>query len=169
LNACKASSNEFLYPAVVLALSTGMRLSEIMNLRWQDLDLEKGRISLEEQKNGERSIIPLTGLALQLLKEHKTKRRFDIGLLFPSKEDPKYPMDIRFPWNKALKASGVKDFTFHCLRHSAASYLAMNKASLVEIAQVLRHKTLSVVKRYAHLSESHVNTVVADMNQKIFG
>src|SRR4030095_105520 len=62
----------------------------------------------------------------------------------------------------------VYNFRFHDLRHSAASYLAMNGASLAEIAEVLGHKTLAMVKRYAHLSEAHTAGIVARMNKAIF-
>ena len=60
------------------------------------------------------------------------------------------------------------DFRFHDLRHSAASYLAMSGASSREIAEVLGHKTLAMVKRYTHLSDSHVAEVVEKMTQKFF-
>ncbi|MEE9147725.1 MAG: tyrosine-type recombinase/integrase, partial [Candidatus Tectomicrobia bacterium] len=59
-------------------------------------------------------------------------------------------------------------FRFHDLRHSAASYLAMSGASLVEMAEILGHKTLQMVQRYAHLSEAHTAGVVARMNAAIF-
>ncbi len=78
-------------------------------------------------------------------------------------------MDLRSPWETAVKKAELQDFKFHDLRHSAASYLAMNGASLAEIAEVLGHKTLQMVKRYAHLSEGHTACVVASMNNKIFG
>ena len=78
-------------------------------------------------------------------------------------------MDLRTPWESALKKAGIEDFRFHDLRHSTASYLAMNGASLAEIAEVLGHKTLQMVKRYAHLSEAHTAGVVARMNERIFG
>jgi integrase len=68
-----------------------------------------------------------------------------------------------------LSRAKISDFRFHDLRHSAASYLAMNGASLAEIAEVLGHKTLQMVKRYAHLSEAHTSSVVAKMNERIFG
>ena len=68
----------------------------------------------------------------------------------------------------ALQRSEVEDFTFHDLRHSAASYLAMSGASLLEIADILGHKSLEMVKRYAHLSEDHSVAVVERMNKKIF-
>ena len=78
-------------------------------------------------------------------------------------------MDIRRPWEEAVAKAKLKDFRFHDLRHSAASYLAMNGATASEIAAVLGHKTLTMVKRYAHLSESHTASVVARMNEKVFG
>lgn len=169
LTACKESSNHWLYPCVILALSTGMRQGELMGLRWPDVDLKAGAIILHETKNGERRRVPLSGLALELLREHAKVRRLDTDLLFPSKTDKSKPIDLRKPFEIALKAAEIKDFHWHDLRHCTASYLAMNGASLAEIAEVLGHKTLAMVKRYAHLSDGHVSNVVASMNQKIFG
>ena len=77
-------------------------------------------------------------------------------------------MDIRKHWYDAVEAAGIEDFRFHDLRHSAASYLAMNGATLAEIAEVLGHKTLQMVKRYAHLSDQHTAAVVERMNKAIF-
>jgi site-specific recombinase XerC len=68
----------------------------------------------------------------------------------------------------AIRQAGIVGFKFHDPRHSAASYLAMNGASLAEIADVLGHETLSMVKRYAHLSESHTADGVERMNAAIF-
>ena len=166
---CEASANPYLFPVVVLALSTGMRQGEIMNLEWRDVDLTRGWITLRETKNGERRGVPLAGKALGLLRQHAKVRRLDTALLWPGKEHPHQPMDLRQPWEKALQQAAIEDFRFHDLRHSAASYLAMNGASLTEIAGVLGHKTLNMVKRYAHLSESHTAGVVAAMNNRIFG
>ena len=80
-----------------------------------------------------------------------------------------------YSWNratrelsKAIVEAGIDDFRFHDLRHSCASYLAMNGATESEIAAILGHKTLQMVKRYAHLSESHISSVVSAMNSKIF-
>jgi integrase len=168
LRACQGSSNPYLYPVVVLALSTGMRQGEIMGLKWDDVDLHQGRITLHETKNGERRVVPLVGKALELLKEHGKVRRIDTPLVFPGRVKATKPIDLRAPWVAALKEAGIEDFRFHDLRHSTASYLAMNGASLAEIAEVLGHKTLQMVKRYAHLSEAHTAGVVASMNARIF-
>jgi integrase len=167
LKSCRESNNEYLYTVVVLALSTGMRKSEIMGLTWKDVDLKGKRITLLETKNDEIRVLPITGHALELLRKHV--RRIDSELLFPSKMNSAKPIDLRTPWETALKNAGIEDFRFHDLRHSAASYLAMNGASLAEIAEVLGHKTLQMVRRYAHLSEAHTTNVVASMNEKIFG
>ncbi len=169
LSVCKESSNTWLYPCVILALSTGMRQAELMGLKWQDVNLKDGYLILHETKNGDRRRVPLSGLALALLQEHGKVRRLDSPLLFPSHRDPQKPIDLRKPWLIALKQTGIEDFHWHDLRHCTASYLAMNGASLAEIAEVLGHKTLQMVKRYAHLSDGHVSNVVASMNEKIFG
>ena len=175
LKACQASDNPYLYPVVVLALSTGMRQGEIMGLTWDDVDLHQGRITLFETKNGEIRVVPLVGKALELLtakakvRAEEKVRRIDANLLFPGKVKRDKPMDLRSPWMTALEKAKIDDFRFHDLRHSAASYLAMNGASLAEIAEVLGHKTLQMVKRYAHLSEAHTAGVVSRMNDRIFG
>jgi integrase len=70
---------------------------------------------------------------------------------------------VRYAWYQALEQAKIDDFHMHDLRHSAASYLAMNGASLVEIAEVLGHKTLSMVRRYSHLAENHTQSVLERM------
>jgi integrase len=169
LTACKESSNAWLYPCVILALSSGMRQAELFSLKWQDVNLKDGFIVLHETKNGDRRRVPLSGLALSLLQEHAKVRRIDTPLLFPSNSNPPNPIDLRKPWLNSLKSAGITDFHWHDLRHCTASYLAMNGASLAEIAEILGHKTLSMVKRYAHLSDGHVSSVIESMNAKIFG
>lgn len=168
LQACKASSCPLLYPIVVIALSTGARYSEIMHLTWEQVDLARGVARLERTKNKERRTLPLTHHALEVMKEHHELEGYpNTGWVFP-RQDGLAPMEIRKHWLAALETAGIIDFRFHDLRHSAASYLAMNGASLAEIAEVLGHKTLQMVKRYAHLSDQHVSKVVESMNRAIF-
>ena len=94
-------------------------------------------------------------------------RRIDSDLVFYGR-DKAQPVDLKKPWETALRKADIEDFRFHDLRHTAASYLAMNGATTVEIAAVLGHKTLQMVKRYSHLANSHTASVVASMNHKIF-
>ncbi len=142
----------------------------IQSLRWKDVDLNQGRITLLETKNGEIRVVPIAGRALELLKEYARLRSIDSTiLLFPGKINRDKPQDLRAPWKTALKKAEIDDFRFHDLRHSAASYLAMNGASLAEIAETLGHKTLQMVKRYSHLSEVHTAGVISKLDQRIFG
>ncbi len=168
LDACRQSKHTALYTIVVLALSTGARRGEITNLRWADVDFKRKVITLHETKNGERRILPLAGHAYECMAQHEKIRRIDTDFVFPA-TNPKLTTNFQFYWDKAVEDAEIKDFRFHDLRHSAASYLAMNGASLAEIAEVLGHKTLQMVKRYAHLSEAHTSKVVASMNERIFG
>jgi integrase len=166
LSACKASQSPDLYPAVILALSTGARAQEVMGLRWGQVDLNRKVATLHETKNGEVRVLPLAGPALELLRERGKVRRLDTDLVFPGRLNPRNPLDLRTPFETALKVAGITDFHWHDLRHTAASYLAMNGASLAEIAEILGHKTLQMVKRYAHLSEAHTAAVVERMNNR---
>ena len=166
---CKKSPNPLLYPCVVLAISTGMRQAELMQLIWSDVNLKDGFLILHETKNGDRRRVTLAGISLELLKEHNKLRHLDTRLLFPSSRNPQKPIDLRKAFLNARKAAQITDFKWHDLRHCTGSYLAMNGASLSEIAEVLGQKTLSMVKRYAHLSETHTSNVVTSMNAKIFG
>ncbi len=167
MTACKASTSKDLYCAVVIALSTGCRRGEQTNLRWSHVDLKRGLLIFEDTKNDERRSVPLVGHALELMKERAKLRRIDNDYVFPGRR-PGKPIDLTRPWRDALEEAEIKNFRWHDLRHSCASYLAMNGATLAEIAEVLGHKTLQMVKRYAHLSEAHTSKVVAAMNEKIF-
>lgn len=171
LQACRESKNPYLYIVVVTALSTGMRRSEILNLTWSNVDLDKGRITLHETKNGERRVVPLVGHALELFRQHESIRRIDTMLVFPSfrGQKPQKALNLRGAWETALEMAKIADFRFHDLRHSCASYLAMGGASLAEIGELLGHKNLQVTRRYSHLSEVHTAGVVERMSDKIFG
>ncbi len=166
LDVCKESRNSQLYMVVVIALSTGMRLGEILNLTWTDVDLEVGKAVLHETKNGERRVVAIVSVALRLLRKHKAMQQANTLLVFPNALGSG-PVNIRRDWERALRESEVENFRFHDLRHTFASYLAMNGASLAELAEALGHKTLAMVKRYAHLSEAHTASVVQRMNDRM--
>jgi integrase len=169
LKACREHSNPALYTAVVLALSTGARQMEIWGLRWNQVSFERESITLYETKNDETRSLPLKGHALETLRNWHDQRPDGTDLVFPSRRDPTRPLDLRPVFEQALEKANIKDFRWHDLRHTAASYLAMNGASPAVIAEVLGHKTLEMVKRYAHLSESHVSKEVESMNNRLFG
>lgn len=171
LAACKADADPFLYPVVLLAISTGMRRGEILGLEWGDVDLDQGRAILRDTKNGDTRVVPLVGRALEVMKAHSKVRQLATELVFPQRDKKGNWRRwlLREPFERACKKAKLENFRFHDLRHTAASYLAMNGASLAELAEILGHRTLVMVKRYAHLSEPHTKSVVESMNEKFLG
>ena len=169
LTACKGKdiATPYLYPAVVIAMSTGARKNEILTLSWENVDLLNRRAILKDTKNGENRSIPLVEAAHKVMQGLYDTRKSDVWV-FPS-TDGKGTFDITKGWLRAIKNAKIKDFRFHDLRHTCASYLAMNGASLGEIAEVLGHKTLQMTKRYTHLSDAHIQNIVSKMNKKVFG
>lgn len=167
LAACKESRCSILYLAVILALSTGMRYGEIMNLTRGDIDIENGVITLKETKNGETRSLPLVGQPLELLKSHVLAIGKPSSLIFPSPTSPYKPLDIRSSWERAVRTANIINFRFHDLRHTTASYLAMSGHSLLDIATLLGHKDLQMTKRYAHLSQEYKKGMVTTMTQKL--
>jgi len=113
--------------------------------------------------------VPLVATSLQLIEQLKANDFNSMDdFIFHSPEDKTKSCCIRTAWEKAINRSAITDFRFHDLRHSTASCLAMSGATLLEIADILGHKTLQMVKRYSHLSEDHKATVLEKMNEKIF-
>ncbi len=163
---CKVSTWNKLYLLVIMAITTGMRKSEIMNLRWNEIDFEKGLAKLATTKNGSRRINPIPALALDELKKH---RETGNNLIFGAPNYPDQPFHFRVQWDKALKRANIKNFRFHDLRHTAASYLVMNGASLHETAEILGHKSTQTTKRYAHLSTDHKSALTERVMDKVFG
>jgi integrase len=195
LEACQKSELPELHLIVLLALTTGMRRGEILGLRWADVDLERRLIVLNKTKNRERRSVPIVPAVLELVHEHRKVRRLGNDMVFPNRGKKKTQADTRAPnvialqcgsrqaegandpgplwfdefWYAALETAKIENFRFHDLRHTAASYLAMTGATTAEIAAVLGHKTLKMVKRYAHLSDQHTGAVIERMTQKYFG
>ncbi|AUN96403.1 site-specific integrase [Pseudazoarcus pumilus] len=154
LKACKESRNPLLYPACVLALSTGARQSELMNLRWPQIDFARRTILLRdgETKNGSGRVLPLTGEAFNLLRDMSKVRDLRDDRVFPVAAAGRGFGSLRNAWDKALARAKVEDFRWHDLRHTAASYLTMAGVGSMEVAKVLGHKTLQMTARYSHLS-----------------
>ncbi|HVT17503.1 MAG TPA: site-specific integrase [Thermoanaerobaculia bacterium] len=167
LEACKASDDPRLYPFVIVALGTGARRGEVVGLRWRDIDLQRGTATLQETKNSERRTLVLAGRVLEVLRELGAVRRIDTDEVFTGRHGiAAFP---RKPWDAALKRAKIEDFHFHDLRHTFASHLAMSGATLAELAEALGHKTLAMVKRYAHLSEQHTSHVVGRYVERFLG
>ena len=141
---------------------------EIWGLSWKDVDLDQGAILLQETKNKERRGLALHGVVLEMLKEKASSTLDKDGLIFPSTKKKEIPLNFRKSFQTALDQVGIKDFTWHDIRHTTASYLAMQGATSNEIAAILGHKSLDMVKRYSHISQAHSSSVLKKLNQSLF-
>lgn len=156
---------------VLLAITTGGRRGELSGLRWRDVDLKRQQLTFVDTKNGETRSVPLVGPAFEAMKGWaKVRPLDDSSFVFPGRTEKTQdkPLDFQRPWMTALKRAELEDFRFHDLRHTAASYLAMNGAGLREIADILGHKTLTMVQRYSHLTQDHKTAVVERMAKAVF-
>jgi integrase len=149
LNAC----DEHLRQTVSVAMNTGMRKGEILNLRWDNVDLKHGFILLEITKNSERREIPINMSLRNTLQN--LPRRIDGGHIFVNPKKGKPYRDIRRSFPSALKKLGIQDFRFHDLRHTFASQLVMAGVDITTVKELLGHKSLAMTMRYSHLSPSH--------------
>ncbi len=167
LKACEDSRWPALHTLVLLALSTGARRGELINLKWKDLDLKDARAIIPRTKNGDARTLPLVGKALAALRALKLKGSALSPWVFQQPSGLPGPYaNFDDHWRTALKESGIEEFRFHDLRHSCASCLAAQGSSLLEIADTLGHRSMAMVKRYAHLTQTHKVAALEKMAQE---
>ena len=169
LDACQKSKMAYLYPIVVIALSTGARRSEILKLKWKDVMFDEHRLIFEDTKNGDTRSVPLCGNAYSMLAQMKNEsgKIHDFDLVFQGRIKGKV-FDFKKAWKTALKTAGIQDFRFHDLRHTAATYLLRTGIGLIPLSEILGHHTMDMVKRYAHVMTDYKQKFVENMNQSMF-
>lgn len=170
LAACKASTNPFLYPAFVIALSTGLRRAELFGLTWNVVDLQRNVVYLMDTKNGDDRGVPLSPMAVEafhiiqdLPVENSIKGR--IWPDHPCNSDGYF--DMRIHWYEALNVAGISDFRWHDIRHTCASYLAIHGANQRTVSEILGHHSLHQTARYQHLAVEHLRGVLGSVNQVV--
>ena len=160
----------YLHCVVLIAITTGARKSEILGLNWKDIDLARGNAVLLKTKNKERRALTLVPAVVDELRKLKKVRVLGVDRVFIHPSTGKQAIsNFEATWTAARKKAELTDFRFHDLRHTAASYMVMSGATISEIAAVLGHKTLQMVKRYSHLSDKHVRGVVERTAEKFLG
>lgn len=165
LQACRNSSDPNIYTAVLLALATGARYSNLRNLTWEEVDLERWTLRFEEVKNKQPRYVPIVGPAQAAMQGQHDRDPTGSGWVFKGGRDG-VPADINGPWRKVREQAGLNDVRFHDLRHTTASYLTMNGATLAEVAEALGHRTLVMAKRYSHQSGEHVRATLQAMSDR---
>lgn len=166
LEACKESESPLLTLFVVLLLSTGCRYNEIRRLKWTEIDLLKGKITLNQTKNGNIRSVPLRGLGIDLLRKRASECN-SIGYVFALKNQSN-PIDPRRALRTAIKKAALKDLKPHDFRHSYASELMAQGLTLGEVSQLLGHANIAMSARYSHLMESRSVDAVSKMSEEIF-
>ncbi len=146
-----------LKPIVTVALHTGARKSEILGLKWEQVDLTHGFILLDTTKNGERREIPIDNTLRELFEE--MPHSIESIYVFTDRDGNPYK-EVKKSFSTALKKAGISDFRFHDLRHCFASHLVMAGVDLISVKELLGHKSLTMTMRYSHLSHGHKRKAV---------
>jgi len=136
----------------LLSIHTGIRMSEQYSLKWSQVDFKRHQLYLPKTKNGDPRDVPLNGTALAALGALRTASKGDS--VFPHAESP------RGCFLSAVERAQLKDYTWHCNRHTFASRLVMAGVDLHTVGELLGHRTAQMTKRYAHLSVNHKQSAV---------
>ena len=152
-------------PFVIALIYTGARVSEALYLDWTDIDLHRRAVTFRDTKNGETRTVPLHERAFLALANLPHRE----GAVFLTQRGVPYSRrsmgggQIQTAWRGACKRAGLSGFRAHDCRHTFASWLVMAGTPLRTVADLLGHKTLSMVMRYAHLSEDHRREHIASL------
>lgn len=139
---------------VLFALATGLRQRNILDLSWDRVDLARRLATIEgrDTKNGEALGVPLNDIAVAVLERQKGKHKSHV---FTYRGKPLRTANTR-AWRGALKACGIKDFRWHDLRHTWATWLRQNDVPTWVLQELGGWKSESMVRRYAHMSVKHL-------------
>ena len=169
LEAARAHS-PVLYAAVTVALACGCRAGEMMRLEWKDIDFGRSTVTFLETKNGSARSVHLPSIAAEALKALKSGAVVSVKHVFTNRYGkPLTTQGLDRQWRLVRIAAKLKDFRWHDLRHSCASYLVQHGASLVEAGHVLGHKSVQVTAKYAHLIEGKAVTGHKQLDEKLRG
>lgn len=153
-----------LKPIVVVALNTGMRKSEILGLKWHDIDFKRNIIHLYDTKNGEKRDVPMNDIVKRALVA--IVKNPDSPYIFYNHNNKQYG-DIKKTFLTAITKSGIINFHFHDLRHTFASQLVMSGVDLNTVRELLGHKSLDMTLRYSHLSPDHKKRAVDVLSRQM--
>jgi len=164
----ETSKDPTLHTFVMLALTTACRAGELLKLTWRDVDLKEGRLLFQQTKNDEPRTAWLHGDALRMLTEHAKVRPIDTARRVFQGASEKGAYDYATAFKEAVIAASLRDFRFHDLRHSAATYLAQGGATEAQLRAIGGWKS-GVVRKYVHLAAADAKAALQRLSDKIDG
>lgn len=146
---------DYLKPAVLLSLNTGLRQGEVFKLTWASVNLDKGMVTVTAStaKSQKARHVPLNAEAKTVLKAWQKQGKGE-GYVFPSREGGPLS-EIKTAWLKLLRDADIKNFRWHDMRHHFASRLVMAGVDLNTVRELLGHSDIKMTLRYAHLAPEH--------------
>ena len=165
LAACKEHS-EMIYLFVLIALGTGGRYTEVQTLKVENVDFQNQRVYYIDTKNNTSRGVYIDSDVMEFLKFYLEKNNIKTGYIFKGKRKDALPF-IRGKVYEIIREVGLENFTVHDMRHTFASYAAMNGASLLDIAEMLGQTAITVTRNYTHLTQKHIDNVVKGFVKKI--
>ncbi len=158
-----AKSEGYIKAVIIVALNTGMRRGEILNLKWSQIDFANGYIKVDKTKSGKSRTIPMNSLVLSALKQQE-QNKDHIEYLFWNSKSNKPIQDVRKAFKKSCEAAGITCLRFHDLRHNFASSLVESGVDIVTVSQLLGHSNINLTaKRYSHPSPLHKRQAVESL------
>lgn len=150
----KTEENIHFRDYVYLSLFTGARQNNILSMRWEQIDFRLALWHIPITKNKESHTLPLTELALQVLRDRYKHRKDDIQWVFPTIRNSKtgHMEKPKEAWKRFLNRLGLQNLRMHDLRRTLSSYMAMNNNSLNVIGKVLGHKSPTSTQIYSRLT-----------------
>lgn len=145
-----------LRPILVVALNTGMRRGEILNLRWEQVDLEQRIIQVINTKSGRNRVIPVNDALFDVLKGLKRNSEY----VFPNPETGGPYRTVRRSFENACQRAKIKGLRFHDLRHTFASRLVERGVDIVRVKELLGHSSVKITERYTHSNQEEKKRAV---------
>jgi integrase len=138
---------KYLKPIIATAIYTGLRKGEILNLKWKNVDLERGLIYVRENKQNHLQVKMVNDDLIDLFMKLPVKGE---SLFHDEEGNP--IRDVKRSFQTALRRAGIEDFRFHDLRHTSCSYLTMRGAPIQAVQGHAGHASIKMTMRYSHLS-----------------
>jgi integrase len=163
---------DFLYPAVLLSLNTGIRRNALFNLKWSDIDLSKQLITLrpEISKNGKKEMVDINDDAADVLLSWQKQNScaYNNELVFPEIKGSRY-MFVHREWQAVLKEANIENFRWHDMRHDFASQLVMAGIDIYTVCKMLNHSDVKITMKYAHLAPDRTQNAAQVLNRRSKG